>query len=302
MNYFRTFLAVLMVITTFAFADGNEGATGLSFLKNGADARAAGMGEAFTAVSSDANATYWNPAGLVFADRANATFQHNVLFDDVRSEFGALQFRGDKSSLAFHAYTMSIGDIQVRTIPSADPLEETSANYTSVGVSYARKLTSDFSAGITAKYLYEKIFVHSASGYAADLGVSYRGLHPDVTLAAAFANLGSMNEFRDEATELPKLLRAGAAYRKSALTQNLDLLLAADVVKPLDENVRFNIGVEAAVNKLILLRSGFVTGYETRNVSFGLGIKKSAFRFDYAFVPISDDLGNNQRFSLYIGL
>ncbi|MEL6824560.1 MAG: hypothetical protein AAFP70_22600, partial [Calditrichota bacterium] len=63
MKFLRNVIPAVILLTALLFADGNEGSTGLSFLKNGADARAAGMGEAFTAVTSDANATYWNPAG-----------------------------------------------------------------------------------------------------------------------------------------------------------------------------------------------------------------------------------------------
>ncbi|MGH1362922.1 MAG: PorV/PorQ family protein [Calditrichia bacterium] len=302
MTYLRNTLIIMLFFSMAIYADGSNGATGLSFLKIGADARGAGMGDAFTAVSNDANATYWNPAGLAFASRSNATFQHNSWLQGIRSEYGALQFKGEKSSLAFHAYAMSIGEIEVRTIPSSEPLEETSANYTSVGVSYARLLSPDFSFGITAKYLYEKIFIYSASGYAADLGVSYRGLMPNLTLAASFANLGSMNEFRTESTDLPKILRLGGMYERSQLTKDIGVLLAADFVKPLEEGARFSVGLEATVKKLILLRSGFISGSETRNVSFGVGIAKSAFRFDYAFTPVSDDLGSSQRFSLYLGL
>ena len=39
------------------------GTAGLQFLKIGIDARAIGMGEAYTAVSDDISSVYWNPDG-----------------------------------------------------------------------------------------------------------------------------------------------------------------------------------------------------------------------------------------------
>ena len=66
----RFFLRVSALALALAFTSGlsaaseNEGATGLAFLKVGVDARASGMGEAYTAVAGDANATYWNTAGM----------------------------------------------------------------------------------------------------------------------------------------------------------------------------------------------------------------------------------------------
>ena len=56
-------------------------------------ARPNGMGEVFTAVSDDATASYWNPAGLAFVDPEDVelTLQHSKwlpqLADDLYFEF-----------------------------------------------------------------------------------------------------------------------------------------------------------------------------------------------------------------------
>ena len=298
-------LMVLLWLIAFASlyaGSENEGKTGLAFLKIGVGARASGMGEAYTAVSDDAFSTYWNPAGLLAGNQSNLVFMHNEWLLDVNGEFGAVLFRGKKSGIALHGYSVNIGGIDVRTAPTSQPLETTSAHYLSFGLSYARHIRPGLDMGITVKYLFEKIFIHTASGYGMDLGLRYRGFLPNLTIAAVMQNLGSMNDFREDATRLPKIVRLGAAYQFPRTFGSVNLLLASDIVKPLEENTRFHIGAEGVLWSQLSLRMGYAVGYENRNVSFGLGIRKSAFRFDYSYTPFDNNLGNGQRFSLYISL
>src|SRR6266487_6212781 len=58
------------------FTRNAEGTTAANFLKLGVGARALAMGEAYSAVADDANALYWNPAGLTRIYHAEATFMH----------------------------------------------------------------------------------------------------------------------------------------------------------------------------------------------------------------------------------
>ncbi len=278
----------------------NEGKTGLSFLKIGVGARATGMGEAYTAVTNDAFSTYWNPAGLLAFRQSNVVFMHNEWLLDVNGEFGAVQFAGKKSSLAFHGYNMNIGNIEVRTNPSSEPLETTSAHYLSLGASYARYLGDNLGVGLTVKYLFEKIFVNSATGYGVDLGFRYRGLSPNLIVAGVIQNLGSMSTFRDESTSLPQIARIGAAYHFPKPPGGVELLIAADLVKPLDENTRFHLGGEGILWNQFAIRLGYALGYENRNLSFGVGFRKSFIQLDYSFTPFDNDLGNGQRFSAYL--
>jgi hypothetical protein len=119
-------------------ADSNQGKNGLAYLKIPIDARAIGMGEAYTAVTEDASAVYWNPAGLLGARRSNVLFNHNEWIQGVRGEFAALSFVRKKSAWGFHLRSFNISEIPVRVIASTEPLENTSAHYFSAGMSYAR--------------------------------------------------------------------------------------------------------------------------------------------------------------------
>lgn len=55
------------------------------FLSIGAGARGLGMGSAFCAVSNDASAGYWNPAGLYLLENQEAQFMHSERFGGIVS-------------------------------------------------------------------------------------------------------------------------------------------------------------------------------------------------------------------------
>jgi hypothetical protein len=67
-----TFWALLL-LPVFVTAEGENGA---AFLKIGAGARPAALGDAFTAVADDANAAVWNPAGLARLPRPEIVGTH----------------------------------------------------------------------------------------------------------------------------------------------------------------------------------------------------------------------------------
>ena len=57
-------------------AQAKVGTAGAQFLEIGVSARAIGMGEAYVAVSNDATAMYYNPAGLTQLYDREAVFTH----------------------------------------------------------------------------------------------------------------------------------------------------------------------------------------------------------------------------------
>ncbi|RMG62047.1 MAG: hypothetical protein D6715_12620 [Calditrichaeota bacterium] len=291
----------IVSVTPGLWASGSGGGSGLAFLKVGAGARAAAMGEAYTAVATDALAAYWNPAGLADGRHSNLTLMHNRWFLDVVSNFAALQLKGTSHAFAFHVYHFNIGDIPLRSIPSTLPLETVSAQYLSMGLSYARRLTPRVSAGVTVKYLFEKIYVESAPGLAVDLGLRYRLPVHGVVIAASLQHLGRMSKLVHERTRLPTTFRAGVAL-PLAIKEGWQVLLATDVSKPRSDGARLHAGAELSIWKQLFIRSGWVSGIENQRFSVGVGVRKTAFEFNYSYTPLKNDLGNGQRFSLSVAL
>ncbi|MDI6766420.1 MAG: PorV/PorQ family protein [Bacteroidota bacterium] len=275
------------------------GTTGLTFLKLGVGGRAIGMGEAFSAVSNDASATYYNPAMLPTSKNLQLLFMHKEWLPDMGTDFIAATTSWNDFAFGLSINSTNIKNIELRQKPG--PAYGTfSSHFASIGLSSSYSLSSSVSFGITAKFLYEKIFVDEASGYGLDFGARYR-TPLDIVTAFSINNLGVMNALRTEATKLPTSLRFGCAYQLPLESINSTLILASDVVSYTTENQsHLNLGTEIAYQKYFSVRLGYQTGYESRDFSTGIGIQYGWFQLDYAFLPFGYNISSAHTISLGI--
>ena len=274
---------------------------GASFLKFGMGARAAGMGEAFTAISGDISSVYWNPAGLSKLDGVWATFMHNRWFQDISTEFFASAFRISKNTFAFSFTINSVPDIERRETATTEPLSYFDARQVALGAAWSRGFAKKIDLGLTFKWLYEKIDVHTASGIALDLGGIYF-LRDDLKLGLAVLNLGPKMKFEEQKYSLPLIYKMGAVYSNKESYLDGHYNIALDLVKPADDPLRVHTGAEYEFPQNFSIRSGYEFGYDEKGFTFGLGFKIRKYSIDYAFVPYSSDLGNTHRISLNVKL
>jgi hypothetical protein len=304
----KTALAIVIAIalaplTVTGEPHSEAGTAGLAFLKLGVGARAVGMGEAFVATGEDASALYWNPAGISRLQGGHMTLMHAEWFQDVRLEYvGAAWGRGsDAFGLSFTFNTA--GEIERRVNPTQQPLGTFDAHDMAVGLSYARLLGQRLHLGGSFKILYEKIHLDDGWGWGLDAGLLYQPPLEDLTVGASVLSLGPQMKLRQEKFDLPTAYKFGMSYHPALLSfQGGDVLLAADLSKPVDNRLRIHWGAELRLRDLLALRTGYQMGYDEKGVSAGLGLKQGRFRIDYAIVPYSSDLGETHRISLEIEL
>jgi hypothetical protein len=276
--------------SVFAQNDG-AGNTGLSFLKLGVTSRAVSLGEAVVSSTTDASATFYNPAALTMGPDVNMLFMHNEQILGIRTEYLAAKFRMNKISLGLSLNNTSVSDIEVREIPG-EPLDKFNAQNFAFGLSAGYKINDMLQVGVTAKFLYEKIYLDNASGYAFDIGGLYS--KDNLSVGAVIANFGSMNELRNEASKLPSLVRFGASYLIDLPGINGGLRIGADGFKVFDGGkFHANGGVEFIYKDFLSLRAGYQSGYENKNITTGIGLKYKVFSLDYAFVPYKYSLGSS---------
>ena len=222
----------LFVLTACIVMNGSTfsqtGNTGLSFLKIGIGGRALAMGEAYVAAANDPAATFYNPAALSRSADFQILLMHKEWIQDMKTEFiGAAASWGD-FRFGLSVNSTNISNLELRIKPG-DPLGLFSVHYASIGLSSSYLVDSNLSFGMTGKFLYEKIFVDEASGFAVDLGGKYKSPW-NVLIGLAVNNLGKMNPLLYESTKLPVSVRAGVAYPLYISSMDANLLIASDVV------------------------------------------------------------------------
>ena len=272
------------------------GESGLSFLKHGFGARNIAMGDLGVASSNDLTALNYNPALLAYNKNSQIAFSHNSLFQDLSSEMIGVSFDAFGLPFAIGANTTSINNIEVRTKPGE--AEGTfNAHYFFGSISSAYQFNPDLSAGATVKYLYENLYSDESTGLAFDFGLSYKNLIGGLTLGASLKNIGSMSSLRSESTELPSDLRIGAAYDFSL--NDFNFSATGGFQEHLKEGTAHaHFGGEISYKENFAVRVGYLSGYDSKNISTGFGVIWKSLNLDYAYVPVKFGLGDSHILSL----
>jgi hypothetical protein len=279
------------------------GSAGLAFLKVGVGGRAVGMGEAFTASADDAFALYWNPAGITGVSGVDLGLMHAEWFQDIRLEYLSAVIGRPRDAFGLSFTFNTVGQIEYREGPSAEPLGTFDAHDLAWGFSYARRLGQRWRVGGSLKALYEKIHLDDGWGWAVDAGVLYDTPISGLTAGGGLRNLGPKMTLRDESFKLPAVAALGLCYRPEKLQfDGGGLLLGADLTKPVDNRIRVHLGGEWGLQDLVALRAGYGIGYDEKGLAAGLGLHQGRWTIDYAWVPYSSDLGDTHRISLGIDL
>lgn len=269
------------------------------FLKMGAGARAAAMGNAFTSVSDDATAAYWNPAGLTQVKKVELALMQNSGLVDTTYQYAGAAFPRNDSTVALSIYRQDYGSIE-RYTANDDRDGSFDAGSMAASFSFGKKASEALSWGLTAKLIQESIESEKASGFAGDIGILYKT--DAANFGFAVQHIGSGMKFVQERGSLPQTIRGGVS--RSFFQEKL--LGALEISKANDNDATLHSGLEYSVSNLLTLRGGYqvtpgndlgVTGLT--NISAGFGMQLNRFNLDYAFLPFGE-LGNTHRLSLLI--
>jgi hypothetical protein len=287
-----------------------------SFLNLPVGARASAMGASFAAVSDDASALYWNPAGITQLEGVSALYTYAPMFAGMMHHFAGTTFSlSDDWSAGIHALSYGTDEIPVTTMFDQDGTGETyTAQDLSIGASIAGALTEQFSFGATAKFISLKLANTNASSMAFDFGTIYRPGILGLSIGFAVNNLapavkytgsglvraGSVdpntgNQAPDVQLEggehtLPLTFRAGLATNVLEGDEENALLINTEFSTAADRPEYIGLGAEYTWNDLISVRAGYHFGSdEAFGPSGGLGINYAtgsfAGRIDYAIRP-----------------
>lgn len=264
--------------------------SGLGFLQLPSGARSAALAEAGVALP-DEDALSANPAALQSASRTLG-LSHSEWVQDIRHEYLSL-FWGHGHQILGLAFQLShTGQLEHRTGPSAEPLGAFGVYEGALNLAWARSWNQRLRLGLNLKLLRQSVYTATANGAALDLGALFQ-LRPSLRLGAALRQLGRMHKLDQVATPLPHTLAAGLVYT------GLPRLLLSSEVRRTDQSTSLHLGAEWEVASQLLLRGGYQSA-DGRGLALGLGLRRETWTLDYAFVPLTADLGTAHRLSLHL--
>jgi len=289
------------------------------FLKIGIGARATAMGDAFVAVADDPSALYWNPAGLVQNSNNGVIISHNEWLAEISHDFiGAMYHISDNDAVGVSLTALYMDDMPVTT--EFNPLgtgEYFTFSDIAIGVSYARKMTSQFSFGATIRYMEETLDKLKMRGVLVDLGTYYWTGLGTTRFAVAITNFGNQlapdgevvligkrSKTSWQAFSPPTMFRIGFAFEPYQ-TDEHKVTTSIQLNHPNDNSENVSTGAEYTWNDSFFLRGGYKINVEGQDLSLGAGVKMdldfAAINFSYAFANFSS-LGSSHRFSLIFNL
>ena len=158
-------------------------------------ARATALGSAFSSLSTDVTAMYWNPAGLSMLTGGSAALSAMEYVADTRSLwFGvATPFGSGQQSVGLSIGTFGFDDQPRYTVDQPNGTGQTyGVSNAVIGVTYGQRFNDRFSFGLTGKYVSESLADATASALALDIGTLYQTELGGRTIRGSFVinNLG----------------------------------------------------------------------------------------------------------------
>ncbi|ARA94234.1 MAG: hypothetical protein D6685_14290 [Bacteroidetes bacterium] len=298
----------------------NKGTVAAAFLEIGVGARAEAMGGAYTAQAGRAEMIYWNPAGLAYLEGFTTSFMHAEWLADTNFDFFTLSTPLPFFNAVFGASftTLAVPEQPVRTATEPEGTGEFyDARDYAVNVTFAAKLISAFSFGITGKYINQRIWSETASQVALDVGVYYQTPLRGLAIGSSISNFGDDMRmsgknltniidpdranrgvenipvtYRTDPAPLPQIFRFGLAY-ETPLPARGHLATTVDLVHPTGSTESINLGMEYGFHEILFLRAGYLTREADLQgrwggLTLGAGLQyvlqnRSQFVFDYAW-------------------
>lgn len=272
--------------------------TGFSFLKTGISPRAISMGDSYAMNKFEPSSTFYNPALLGLSTNLELQIVHKEWFQDSKTEYLGFATHINNLKLGIGINSFSIQNIELRTIPGPPEGTFTARNLVlSLAGAYQFK---NITAGLSGKFLYEKIHIHEASGYAFDLGALY-SYSDYLQISLSINNIGKMNPLYIQSSKLPINLRFGLSSSLKLGATKLSANPALQLLTIFSEKKNhIHGGLEIGYDNLVFFRLGAQSGYSTHNFSTGFGINYKFFTFDYAYLPLKYELGNSHSFSIKV--
>lgn len=305
---FISFFLLCLTAPVIAFASG-PGTTAANFLKIPVGARETSLGGAFTAVADNADAVFYNPAGLGLLRVPELSYAYNNYLPGVSQQWAAAAYPS-----ANGAFGVGANYLGVKAFDSYDSADNRtgsiSASDLAVYLGYGGRLETASALlpsvlyGAAVKHISEKLDTGKASGYGLDAGLLLLPGVKNLRFGFAVENLAASRlEFIREGAKPPLNFKTGVSYGFGSPGGAAGALLSLDLNFPEDGPRYLAAGIESTLYGALALRAGYSSFGDISNgmsLGFGFGLPARGgreIRLDYSY-GASYDFGNIHKFGV----
>lgn len=270
-----------------------------------------GLGGAYVAVSDDATAFYWNPAGHALHHKRELHAQHTEQFGgSVNHDIIALgiPFRQGGFGLAItrlgvdHISLTQLEDPTRPLGPDNRPVvtQTVGTTDTALNLSYAHALRTTVKLGITVKFLRRDLNVGTGSGFGIDVGLLYQ-LRPQLRLGLVIRDLTQTQIQYDTGQKDPisPSFRIGASYVYPFSTDHQVLMSLSGSIGDHTSGIEDHNILQSGLEYQFKSRLMFRLGIQGSHFTAGTGIRFNRGTIDLAFLE-NGQLDNTYRISTSI--
>lgn len=313
--------------------------TGFGFLDVSTNARATGMGEAVTTIGNVSTSMFYNPAGITSMNSfVQAGVNQMKWIADIKYVSGSLAFApfdGEYGVFGVDFIRVDYGEFKFTSVAGNEQGYIDNADYPepfayALQLVYGKQLSEEFSVGGRIKFAnqnlgnsqvpeYNQVIVdsvlttdtnyvvkeYSLDVMAFDFGTIYKTGYKSLAFGMSVTNFSREIRYERESFQLPLTFRFGVSMNIMdffpGLSESNAFTLSIDAVHPRSYSEFLNIGAEYVFMNTLALRAGYVTKQDDYGMTYGLGINKFGFAFDYSYIS-HDVFDSVQRFSFSFAL
>jgi hypothetical protein len=297
--------------------------TGFKFLSVISDARGAAMAEAMTSLQIGSSALFFNPAGMsemsTFFDLSGSTNKWIAGINHTAFSLAINPFSGNLGVFGISAQLVDYGNFYGTVVNRANPqgYDDTgifSLKAMALGFGYAKKISDRFSIGGHIKWVQQDLGEsiipinirvnpsnentriadtaktnNKMSPLVFDFGTQFRTGIKSLVFGMSVRNFSQEVKYVDEGIQAPMVFTLGISMDVMDLLEKLpfdqSLFVSLDASHYRDHPEQIKIGLEYKLMDMLALRGGYVSNNDQNDFTYGVGVSKYGFSFDYSYTP-----------------